>query len=56
MAQKSNTKTAKKAKTVKDLPLKADQVSSVRGGSKPNPVLMSACATGTHIKEATITR
>ena len=55
MAQKSTTKPARKAKGLKDLTLKADKVSSVRGGSKPRPILMQACATGVHFKEATIT-
>ncbi len=39
-------------RTMKDLPAKT--ASAVKGG-KASAVLMQACATGTHIKEATIT-
>jgi hypothetical protein len=36
--------------------LSEEQLSSVCGGKgKASPVLMQACATGTHIREATIT-
>jgi bacteriocin-like protein len=36
--------------------LSEEQLSSVSGGKgKASPVLMKACATGTHIREATIT-
>jgi type VI protein secretion system component Hcp len=52
-AKKTTAKGKRGAKrTMKDLPAKT--ASAVKGG-KASPVLMQACATGTHMKEATIT-
>ena len=41
-------------RVVRDLP--ARTVAQVKGGiDKASPILMNACATGRHIKEATVT-
>ena len=54
MSAKKTTPRGKRGakRTMKDLPAKT--ASAVTGG-KASAVLMQACATGTHIKEATIT-
>ena len=55
--KKKPAKTRKTAsvKGLKPRKLTAKQARSVKGGGKASPTLMQACATGVHIKEATIT-
>jgi hypothetical protein len=61
-SMKKKAAKAKKSAGIRSLKAKslgAKQARSVKGGGKTvdkaSPVLMQACATGTHIKEATIT-
>lgn len=35
--------------------LSPEELAAVSGGTKASPVLMQACATGVHLKDATIT-
>ena len=59
MSQKKPAKAKKSVRSLKAKSLSAKQARSVRGGGKivdkSSPVLMQACATGVHMKEATIT-
>ena len=52
MAKRVTTKERRDKRRVRDLAVKSARV--VKGG-KATPALMLACATGQHIKEATIT-
>jgi hypothetical protein len=56
MSKKKAAK-SKGARGVRNLPAKTLTAKDARGvkGGKASPVLMQACATGTHMKEATIT-
>ncbi len=54
MARKQTRKPVSKARPVRNLPLSKKHVADVKGG-KASVSLLKTCATGEHIKEATIT-
>ena len=59
MSKKKPAKAKKSVRNLKPKSLSAKQARGVKGGGKivdkSSPVLMQACATGVHMKEATIT-
>ena len=54
MAKSGTKKMRDEKRQVRDLAVKPTRDAGVKGG-KASPVLLKACATGEHIREATIT-